>query len=54
MDVDFLNELGRRLWMLLRRKRFGADLEEEMRLHLELRQQDLGTLPVRNDIPTSR
>jgi hypothetical protein len=38
--VDFFNELGRRLWMLLRRKRFDADLEEEMRLRLELRQQD--------------
>ena len=29
-----LNELGRRLLMLSRRRRFDADLEEEMRLHL--------------------
>jgi len=32
-------ELGRRLWMLLRRRRFDADLDEEMRLHRELRAQ---------------
>ncbi len=38
--MDSLRELGRRLWMLLRRRQFDADLEEEMRLHLELRQQD--------------
>ncbi len=34
-----LDELGRRLWMLLRRRQFDADLEEEMRLHIELRAQ---------------
>jgi hypothetical protein len=38
--MDWLSELGRRLWMLMRRRQFGADLEEEMRLHLELREQD--------------
>jgi len=38
--VDFLPGLGRRLWMLIRRRQFDADLEEEMRLHLELREQD--------------
>lgn len=38
--MDSLRELGRRLWMLIRRRQFDADLEEEMRLHLELRQQD--------------
>ena len=38
--MDSLRELGRRLWMLMRRRQFDADLEEEMRLHLELRQQD--------------
>ena len=35
-----LAELGRRLWMLLRRRQFDADLEEEMRLHRELREQE--------------
>ncbi len=38
--MGWLNELGRRLLMLLRRKQFDRDLEEEMRLHLELRQQE--------------
>lgn len=33
-------ELGRRLWMLIRRRQFDADLEEEIRLHLELREQE--------------
>jgi hypothetical protein len=31
--------LGRRLLMLVRRKQFESDLEEEMRLHRELRRQ---------------
>jgi hypothetical protein len=35
-----LAELGRRLLMLLRRRRFDADLEEEIRLHRELREQE--------------
>ena len=38
--MDSLSELGRRLWMLMRRRQFDADLEEEMRLHLELREQE--------------
>ena len=38
--MDWLSELGRRLRMLIRRRQFGADLEEEMRLHLELREQE--------------
>src|SRR5580698_1483822 len=38
--MDSLSELGRRLMMLIRGQQFDADLEEEMRLHLELRQQD--------------
>jgi hypothetical protein len=38
--MDWLSELGRRLWMLMRRRQFDADLEEEMRLHLELREQE--------------
>jgi predicted permease len=38
--MDWLSELLRRLWMLMRRRQFDAELEEEMRLHLELREQD--------------
>ena len=38
--MDWLSELGRRLWMLIRRRQFDADLQEEMRLHLELREQE--------------
>ncbi len=38
--MNSLGELGRRLWMLMRRRQFDADLEEEMRLHLELREQE--------------
>ena len=35
--MAWLRELGRRLWMLMRRGQFDADIEEEMRLHLDLR-----------------
>jgi predicted permease len=38
--MNSLAELGRRLWMLVRRRQFDADLEEEMRVHLELREQE--------------
>ena len=38
--MSLLRELIRRLNMLLRRRRFDSDLEEEMRLHLELRQKE--------------
>jgi predicted permease len=38
--MAWFNELARRLLMLLRRNRFDRDLEEEMRLHRELRMQD--------------
>src|ERR1700728_743807 len=38
--MDWLSKLRRRLWMLIRRRQFDADLEEEMRLHLELREQE--------------
>ena len=38
--MNWFTELARRLSMLFRRRRFDADLEEEMRLHLELRQQE--------------
>jgi predicted permease len=38
--MSWLRELARRLNMLLHRRQFDADLEEEMRLHWELRQQE--------------
>lgn len=38
--MEWLHELARRLRMLVHRRQFDADLEEEMRLHLELRQQE--------------
>ena len=38
--MTWLRELGRRLLMMSRRRRFDADLEEEMRLHRELREQE--------------
>jgi putative ABC transport system permease protein len=38
--MNWLTQLGRRLLMLLRRRQFESELEEEMRLHRELREQD--------------
>ncbi|MGH8278122.1 MAG: ADOP family duplicated permease [Gammaproteobacteria bacterium] len=38
--MNRLNELARRLSMLIRRGQFDADLKEEMRLHQELREQE--------------
>jgi predicted permease len=38
--MSLFGELGRRFSMLFRRRHFDADLEEEMRLHLELREQE--------------
>jgi hypothetical protein len=38
--MNVLAELGRRVVMLLRRRQFDTDLEEEMRLHFELREQE--------------
>ena len=38
--MNWLRELGRRIWMLLHRRQFDVDLEEEMRVHLEMRQQE--------------
>jgi hypothetical protein len=40
MLTELLSELGHRLAMLFHRERFDRDLAEEMRLHLELRQQE--------------
>jgi predicted permease len=37
--MDWFRELGRRLWMLFRRRQFDADLDEEMRLHRQWREQ---------------
>ena len=38
--MNWLHEVARRLRMLMHRRQFDADLEEEMQLHLELRQQE--------------
>jgi putative ABC transport system permease protein len=38
--MEWSSELGRRLSMLLRGERFDRDLQDEMRLHMELRQQE--------------
>jgi predicted permease len=38
--IGLLTRFGRRTLMLLRRGRFDADLEEEMRLHQELREKE--------------
>ena len=38
--MNWLRELATRLSMLVHRRQFDADLEEEMRLHLELRRQE--------------
>jgi predicted permease len=38
--MRWLSELGRRLRMLFEREQFDRDLRDEMRLHLELRQQE--------------
>jgi hypothetical protein len=37
--MDWLIELGRRCLTLLRRQQCESDLEEEMRLHREFREQ---------------
>jgi predicted permease len=39
--IEYLSGFGRRLRMLLHREQFDRDLEEEMRLHLDLKQQEL-------------
>ena len=38
--MNWLRELARRLRMLMNHRQFDADLEEEMRLHLEMRQHE--------------
>jgi hypothetical protein len=39
--MNRFRQLGRRLLMLLRRTQFESDLDEEMRLHREMREQEL-------------
>ena len=38
--IGWMTRFGRRMLMVLRRGRFDADLEEEMRLPQELREQE--------------
>jgi putative ABC transport system permease protein len=38
--MKLLGELGRRVTMLLRRRKFDQDMDEEMRIHLELRERE--------------
>jgi predicted permease len=38
--MDWLSQLGRRILMLIHGRQFNADLEEEMRLHRELREEE--------------
>src|SRR5215831_19730833 len=38
--IEWLAQLGRQVLILLRRGRFDADLDEEMRLHRELREKE--------------
>ena len=47
--MDILAEIGRRLRMLLRGSRFERELDEEMRLHMELRQDRLQEQGVSGD-----
>src|SRR5215469_12831786 len=37
----WISELGRRVSMLARREKFDSDMDEELRLHRELKQQEL-------------
>ncbi|MGD0303012.1 MAG: hypothetical protein ABSE86_38575 [Bryobacteraceae bacterium] len=41
--MEWLNEFGRRMRQLFRRKQWEDDLAEEMRLHLDLRAADKGS-----------
>src|SRR5579863_538027 len=38
--MGWLGELGRRVVMLGRKRKFGRDLEDEMRLHIDLREEE--------------
>ncbi len=37
--MEWMSELARRIGMMLNRKRFRADLDDEMQLHMKLRQE---------------
>jgi len=39
--MSWMSEIWRRVGMLVRRRRFERELEEEMRLHRELNQEEL-------------
>jgi len=47
--MDWLKQLGRRIGMLLHRRQFRADLEQEMQLHVDLRQKQQGELGMPQD-----
>ncbi|MGB6688818.1 MAG: ABC transporter permease, partial [Terracidiphilus sp.] len=47
--MEWLGELGRRIAMLFHRRQFRADLEDEMRLHIDLRQQQQAQHGLRDD-----
>jgi predicted permease len=47
--MEWLGELGRRIGMLLNRRKFRADLEQEMQLHMDLRQQQQAERGLRDD-----
>ena len=38
--MEWLRQVGRRLLMLFRRRQFDTELEEEMNLHRQLREQE--------------
>jgi len=38
--MNWFRKLGRRLWMLIHHNQFDSDLDEEMRLHRELRERE--------------
>ena len=38
--MNWFREIGRRLWTFIHRNQFDTDLQEEMRLHRELREQE--------------
>src|SRR5512144_1432402 len=55
--MQWLSQLGRRAAMLFKREQFDRDLEEEMRLHRELREQqrvEAGLSPAKAHFETGR
>jgi putative ABC transport system permease protein len=45
----WIKELGRRFWMMLRREKLNRELEEEMRLHVDLRAEEYSERGVMSD-----